>query len=246
MERQTAPLVAEMERAAKLGRQLEAAAAPARRMMAALGLEEGDPPPPPPKPERPSHPPPPPDRPSFEVEDPPKDVLAALKEAFPGFKPTGNWWAHVETELKNAHHRSNQQGHDAFCAAYPYWTAEDLLRHLESEGRVKRPPAPRGKSVCERLRELHTEDPDFAETAPERVLAKRIEKKSAGSLSKSAYWQFTLKPKRMEARARAQLARAGVRSNAATPSKAQARSENWDQREAVRRIDAEIDSELAG
>jgi len=45
MERQTAPLVAEMERAAKLGRQLEAAAAPARRMMAALGLEEGDPPP---------------------------------------------------------------------------------------------------------------------------------------------------------------------------------------------------------
>lgn len=117
--------------------------------------------------------------------------------------------------------------------------AADAVKAALSES--KKPPKPRGPTVCERLRELHKEDPDFAETAPERALAQRIGKKSAGSLSKSAYWEFTLRPKRAEARARAQLARAGLRSNAATPSKAQARSDNWDQREAVRRMDAEID-----
>lgn len=179
-------------------------------------------------------------RPPFEI-DPPARLLTALRQAFPGFKPTDRWWVHVERTLKDAHHRSKPEAHDAFVADFLNWTADDLTRHLEAEGYVKRASVPRGPTVCERLRELHKEDPDFAETAPEPAVAERIGKKGPGSLSKSAYWQSTLKPRRREVRARAQLARAGLRSNAAIPSKAQARSENLDHREAVRSLDDQID-----
>jgi hypothetical protein len=174
--------------------------------------------------------------------DPPEDLLAALREAFPGFKPTVSWWVHVETELKTAHHRSNPEAHDVFVDAYPYWTAGDLLRHLEAEGRVKPPRTPRGRTVCERLRELHAKDPDFAEKASEKEVARRIEKKGPGSLAKSAYWLFTLKPRRAEVRARRALRKAGLQSNAANPTKAEARAGEWDQRETVRRQDDAMDA----
>ena len=70
--------------------------------------------------------------------------MDALREAFPGFKPTDPWWAHVEHELKDAHHRSNPGAHDAFCRDFWNWSAEDLLRHLEAEGRIR--PRQRGRS----------------------------------------------------------------------------------------------------
>jgi hypothetical protein len=171
--------------------------------------------------------------------------LVALRKAFPGFTPTSGWWSAVERELKNCHHRSNPAGHDAFCAAYPYWTATDLIQHLEAEGRIKPPRLPRGESVCERLRALHKDDPNFAETEPERAIAQRIGKKSAGSLAKSHYWIHTLKPKRLEVRARAQLARSGIKSNAAFASKAQARMDNWTQRDEVDRWVGKIDADKA-
>jgi hypothetical protein len=238
IERQRAPLVAEMERAERSR----------RRFVAEFGLnEEAEPPTPPPEPAKVVAPPamrPNPEtagRPVFEV-DPRETLLAAMRQAFPGFKPTGRWWAHAEMELKTAHHRSNPEAHDAFVAAFWNWSADDLIRHLEAEGRIKRARGGRGRSVCERLRELHKGDPGFAETASERAVAKRIGKKSAGSLSKSAYWLFTLKPKRAEVRARAQLAKAGLRSNAATPSKSQARSDNWGEREAAGRLGDKIDA----
>lgn len=188
--------------------------------------------------------PPPPEpltRPRFEDAHT-EALLAALREAFPGFKPTDQWWSHVEHELKDAHHRSNPRGHRDFCDAYWNWSAEELVRHLEAEGRVKPLPKRRGKTVCERLRELHEKDPDFAETAPERELARKIGKNSPGCFSKSHYWNTVLKPARAEVRSRKRLAKAGQKLNAAIPSKAQARLENWDQREAVGRLQDEMDA----
>jgi len=148
VERQSAPLRAEMERREKLRNQIDRWAEPLHRVAAELGLteepdtsgpsaesSEGLPNPPPlPKPE-------PAGRPAFEVAPGP-ELLAAMRQAFPGFKPTGSWWFHAECELKDAHHRSNPEGHRAFCSAYPNWSAEDLTRHLEAEGRI--PKRPRG------------------------------------------------------------------------------------------------------
>ena len=144
MKRQAAPLRAEMARAEKLRRQIEAFTEPARRLAAEFGLDEADAataPTAPVEPVRTSAPeqkpePLPAKRPAFE-ESPAPALLAALREAFPGFKPTNGYWFHVEKELKNAHHRGNPEGHDAFCAAYRNWSAKDLIRHLEAEGRIR-------------------------------------------------------------------------------------------------------------
>jgi hypothetical protein len=95
----------------------------------------------PPTTPNPKPPPPSPDGPPLFEAAPTKPLLVALREAFPGFTPTSGWWSHVERELKNCHHRSNPAGHDAFCAAYVKWSAGDLIRHLEAEGRI----APRPK-----------------------------------------------------------------------------------------------------
>lgn len=149
-------------------------------------------------------------RPPFEA-DPPERLLAALRKAFPGFDPTDRWWIHVEAELKETHWRSNPKGHDAFCASYCGWGVEDLLAHLSAAGLIPKPTQPRGLSVCERLRRLHESDPDFAEMAPEREVAQRIGKRSAGSLSKSYYWSHVLKPKRAEVRIRKKMAKAAQR-----------------------------------
>jgi hypothetical protein len=138
IERQRAPLVAEVERAERSR----------RRLMAEFGLnEEAEPPTPPPEPAKAVAPPamrPKPEtagRPVFEV-DPGETLLAAMRQAFPGFKPTDRWWSHVEMELKTAHHRSNPEAHDAFVTAFWNWSADDLIRHLESEGRI--PALPKG------------------------------------------------------------------------------------------------------
>jgi hypothetical protein len=196
-----------MEKAERETAPLRASAQKAQAMMRAmLGEEDEDPPSLSPSPAAepkplPAPPPAPPcRRPAFEA-DPPKDLLAALREAFPGFTPTDRWWSHVERELKDAHHRSRPEAHGAFCAAFPNWSAEDLIRHLETEGRVKRPRKPRGPTVCERLQALHAKDPAFAETASVRTLAKEIGRAPA-SLDASHYYQTKLKPIRAEIAAR--------------------------------------------
>jgi hypothetical protein len=149
-QRDSAPLRAAMEKAQRDTAPMRAAAAAIRGV---FGDEEEDPRPQPtpaaagppnPAARPPAAPPPkpPPARPPFE-EGPSQDLLAALREAFPGFKPTSAWWFHVEKELKTAHHRSNPDAHDAFCRDYRNWSAEDLRRHLEEEGRI--PPRQRGR-----------------------------------------------------------------------------------------------------
>jgi len=134
MERQTAPLKAEIERAAEFGRQIAEEFELEDSDAGAAASEPAKAPAPQPNPELSG-------RPAFEVAPGP-ELLAAMRQAFPGFKPTGSWWFHAERELKNAHHRSNPEGHGAFCSAYPNWSAEDLIRHLEAEERI--PKRPRG------------------------------------------------------------------------------------------------------
>jgi hypothetical protein len=216
-ERSFAPVRAAIEQAERNTAPLRAAAKKASAMMRAmLGEEDEDPPPPSPvlaadpKPPAALPPAPPCHRPAFEV-DPPKDLLAALREAFPGFKPTGQWWFYLETQLKDSHYRSNFEAHEAFCRAYENWSAEDLLRHLEAEGRVKPLRKPRGDTTCERLRDLHLHvDPEFAETASLRKLAKHIER-STGAIDGSTYYQTKLKPIREEIAARKKAAKAAQR-----------------------------------
>ena len=213
VERSSAPLRAAIEQAERNTAPIRAAAERTSAMMRAiLGEEDEGPPEPPPARDKeaqpaPSPPPAPPcRRPAFEA-DPPKDLLAALREAFPGFKPTDRWWFHVESELKDAHHRSNPAAHKAFGADFPNWSAEDLIRHLETEGRIKRRRKPRGPTVCERLQALHAKDPAFAETASVRKLAKEIGRAPA-SLDGSHYYQTKLKPIREEIAARKKAAKA--------------------------------------
>lgn len=145
MEHQTAPIRREIERAQKWQREVAAFAEPTRRILAEFGIDEDEgggaaPPSPPATPphrytplQSPARSP----RPPFEI-DTPAHLLAALRQAFPGFKPTDRWWFHVEGQLKEISHRGNPAGHAAFCVAYARWTAEDLLRHLEAEGLVER------------------------------------------------------------------------------------------------------------
>lgn len=65
----------------------------------------------------------------------------------------------------------------------------------------KKDRKPRGESTCERLRDLHVNvDPDFAETAPERLLAERIDREP-GTFPSSHYWRTVLRPKRAKVRA---------------------------------------------
>ena len=66
---------------------------------------------------------------------------------------------------------------------------------------------PRGDSTCERLRDLHLNvDPEFAETATLRKLAKRIDR-STGGIDASPYYQTKLKPIRAEIKAREKRAK---------------------------------------
>ena len=139
VERAMAPfqaIAAEVERAT---------ACPRAAMRDAFGEDvEPEPEPTPQRPPTTPNPKPPapsPDGPPLFEAAPTKPLLAALREAFPGFTPTSGWWSHVERELKTCHHRSNPAGHDAFCAGYVKWSAGDLIRHLEAEGRI----APRPK-----------------------------------------------------------------------------------------------------
>lgn len=202
MERRSAPLRQAAAEAEKFHRQIESFTATGRRLRAEFGIEEGEgggdaAPPLPPSPTPPvAQSPGPEPRPPFEIE-PPQDLLVALRHAYPGFEPVDGWWFHVEKDLKDRHHRSNPSGHGAFCTAYSEWTAVDLLAHLADVGLIPKPRKPRGKTVCERLRDLHAEDPDFTETASVRKLAKRIGRAPA-TLDESHYYQTKLKPRRAE------------------------------------------------
>jgi hypothetical protein len=54
-----------------------------------------------------------------------------------------------------------------------------------------------------RIRDLHGEDPDFAETATEGEIARRIGNVPEDALGMSDYWRLTLTPRRDQLRARA-------------------------------------------
>jgi hypothetical protein len=56
---------------------------------------------------------------------------------------------------------------------------------------------PRGETTCERLRRLHKEDPDFAESISIRKLADKIDRSTA-AIHESHYYKTVLKPKRAE------------------------------------------------
>jgi len=74
--------------------------------------------------------------------------------------------------------------------------AEEVRKAVAEAVAPKKDRKLRGDSTCERLRDLHSNvDPDFAETANLRDLAKRIGR-SAGSFHGSAYYQTKLKLKR--------------------------------------------------
>lgn len=79
--------------------------------------------------------------------------------------------------------------------------ADEVRKALAEAVAPKKDRKPRGETTCERLRDLHVNiDPDFAETAPEPKLGKRIER-SPGSFPYSHYWVTVLRPKRQKVRA---------------------------------------------
>jgi hypothetical protein len=209
---------AAIEKAERDSAPLRAAAEKASVMMRAmLGEEDEDPPSPSPAPPAepkplPAPPPAPPcRRPAFEA-DPPKDLLAALREAFPGFTPTDRWWLHVESELKTAHHRSNPAAHEAFCRAYLNWSTGDLRHHLEEEGRIQ--PRQRGRKRKRTVDNLDKDqwvaaqavkDPGFRHLS-EREAAK-LGPFSARALGNSRVWKEMKRQVALEALEAAELAR---------------------------------------
>jgi len=92
-------------------------------------------------------------------------------------------------------------------AATPKPLGEEEILAAAAEGarkaiaESKKDRQPRGESTCERLRDLHVNiDPDFAETASEPKLGKRIDR-SPGTFPDSHYWVTVLQPKRRQVRA---------------------------------------------
>ena len=250
MERQRAPLVAEIERAARERRWIDAefgledSDAKASTAEPSPATEPVQAPAASPKPERWK---PPASTDSeiaagwapYERRDAPPWLVERIREWWRPFEPgVVEHWIRLEREVKNLRRElgTDQRPHEEFHRARLMWSAEDLVDYMEESRMIpKRKRGPRGKTVCQRLCELHQNEPDFAEKASERKLAARIGLKSAGGLSKSHYWQTKLQPARAEIRVREALAKKGRKLNAASPSKAQARSENWGQREAVTR-----------
>ena len=75
----------------------------------------------------------------------------------------------------------------------------------------KKDQKPRGETTCERFRDLHVNvDPEFAETAPERLLGERIERKP-GTFPYSHYWRTVLRPRRAKVRAEIREAKRKLR-----------------------------------
>lgn len=80
--------------------------------------------------------------------------------------------------------------------------ADEVRKAFAEAAESKKDRKPRGDSTCERLRDLHKNiDPEFAETASLRKLAKRIDR-STGAIDGSTYYQTKLKPVRTEIAAR--------------------------------------------
>jgi len=74
--------------------------------------------------------------------------------------------------------------------------ADEVRKAIAEDAASKKERKPRGESTCDRLRDLHKNiDPEFAETAPVRKLADRIDR-STGAIHESAYYQTKLKPER--------------------------------------------------
>jgi hypothetical protein len=226
MERQRAPLVAEIERAKGVRRGIDAAVEPHRRLAELFGLEDSETAAPPVEPApatepvqtpaaaaEPERAKPPASTDSeitagwarYERRDALAWLVERIREWWPPFEPgVVGHWVRLEREIKNLRHElgTDQRTHEEFDAARLLWSAEDLVAYMEKIRMIpKSKRGPRGPTTCERLRELHRQDPDFAETAGVRDLAKRIDR-SPGALDGSHYYRTVLKPKRAEIEAR--------------------------------------------
>jgi hypothetical protein len=90
--------------------------------------------------------------------------------------------------------------------------AEEVRKAFAEAAASKKDRKPRGETTCERFRDLHVNvDPEFAETAPERLLGERIERKP-GTFPSSHYWRTVLRPKRAEVRAEIREAKRKLRT----------------------------------
>jgi hypothetical protein len=76
--------------------------------------------------------------------DPSETLLAALRNAFPGFNGTAGWWREVEEEIKKRHRLRDESGYGFFRSQYPKLTSDDLLRILIDDEWIK-PKARRGR-----------------------------------------------------------------------------------------------------
>lgn len=119
------------------------------------------------------------DVPLYET-SPSKELLAALKKSFPGFKTTPLWWGKVESEVKERHRLGNESSYNVFCFAYPRLNSKELLDVLVADGWVQR-EAHRGRptltknglDVHQWLNAAATKEPSIMTLSP-RKLAKEI------------------------------------------------------------------------
>lgn len=121
------------------------------------------------------------------------------------------------------------------------WNVETLSAFIDNRVLAKKGRTPRGETTCERLRKLMQEDPGFVVESSERQLARRIGRKSPGCFSGSAYWNNEVRKLRMLHRTKIRGARRGTKRNSAFMTIDQARSADYDQREYVAKLQAEID-----
>lgn len=111
--------------------------------------------------------------------------------------------AAIGTEAEGANDAADALGVEAIQAA-----VSDSVKSALAE--AKKPRKPRGESTCDRLKDLHENDPDFAEEAPETLVGERIDR-SPGTFPDSHYWRTVLQPRRREVRAEIQQARKRLR-----------------------------------
>jgi hypothetical protein len=99
----------------------------------------------------------------------------------------------------------------AFAEEIRAAVADEVRKAFAEAAASKKDRKPRGETTCERMRDLHLNiDPEFAETASEPKLGKRIGR-SPGTFPDSHYWTTVLQPKRRQVRAEIQEAKRKAR-----------------------------------
>lgn len=172
---------------------------------------------------------------------PTPELIAALRTAFPGFAPTWHWWSEVDKRFREVFRRSHPENYAGFHDVLWGWSAAELIDHMEEIGMIPRRRKTRGPSWDARVRALHNEAREFAETAPEQALADRFGVASSGCFSKCDYWRNKLQPIRRERRAKDALSRARRGHDGTIVSRATATGERRRHDEEIAELDATID-----